>query len=126
MVWLAILVIGIAIAVTITSSTKLNAVEVTSAGTVDFVYRSKRESFPLARLTQVEGYTRPSTGSWNPLSQGIKFTLHEIGQEPVEKRAHILLEDMDVARDFVRRLEDLSPRTDTDKFWQWSRAMMDS
>lgn len=111
---------------TILSFQKLQSVDVTSVGTVDFVYRARRESFPLSQLTQITGYTSrsqsPTRSSYNWF---ILFTLQEIGQAPVEKRAHIIESDLPLVQEFVRRLELASPRADATDFWQWSRTVSD-
>jgi hypothetical protein len=98
----------------------LRAVEVTTAGTIDFVSRIKRQSFPRTALMKVDGKT--TTGSRGGSTHWVTFIFTEAGQKEVRKAIHVPRSDDPALQAFVQRLEGLNPRLDASPFWAWSRG----
>lgn len=126
--FLAILIVGVGSVGVVMALVGLSAVEVTASGTIDFVSRIKRESFPRTALLRVEGQTTRS-GGWSPggsysssVSHWAKFIFTEAGQKEIEKKVHVPREDDPALQEFVRQLEILNPRLDASQFWTWSRG----
>ena len=117
---LAILVTGIGSVGVVMALVGLRAVEVTASGTIDFVTRLKRQSFPRTALTRVEGKT--TTGSRGGRSYWAIFIFTEAGPKEIEKKVHVPRENDPALQEFVRQLEILNPRLDASQFWAWSRG----
>ena len=118
--FLAILVLGIASVGVLVALAGLRAVEVTASGTIDFVTRINRGSFPRTSLTRVEGKT--TTGSRGGRSYWAIFIFTEAGPKEIEKKVHVPREDDPELQEFVRQLGILDPRLDASQFWAWSRG----
>ncbi len=136
--FLAILVPGIASVGVVMALVGLRAVEVTASGTLDFVSRVKRESFPRTSLMRVEG--KP-LGSKAARPYWAVFIFTEAGQKETEKKGNysailslppyigknakkvsVPRKDDPALQEFVRQLEILNPRLDASQFWAWSRG----
>lgn len=111
---------GIGIVGVVMALVGLRAVEATTAGTIDFVSRIKRESFPRTFLMRVDGKT--TTGSRGGSTNWVTFVFSEAGQKEVRKAIHVPHKDDPALQEFVRQLEILNPRLDASQFWAWSRG----
>jgi len=118
-VFLVILAAGVGAAVIVMALVGLRAVEVTAAGTIDFVSRTKRESYPRTDLVRVEGgatTTRRSRSHW------ARFIFRDVDQKKIEKSVVLPRKDDLALQEFVRQLERLNPRLDASQFWAWSQG----
>jgi hypothetical protein len=118
-VLLAVLATGIGSVGIVMAFVGLRAVEATASGTLDFVSRIKRESFPRTALMRVEGKT---TASENSRGYWAVFIFTAAGPKEIEKKVHVPREDDPALQGFVRQLERLNPKLDASQFWAWSRG----
>ena len=115
---LCFLFVGIAAFVIVFSSISVNAIEATTAGTMDFISRIKRDSFPRNSLVRIESVT--TRGSKGGSSFYARFIFASEPQKETKKDV-VLPSRSDAALEgFVRQLEKLNPQVDTSKFWSWT------
>ena len=118
-VFLVILAAGIGIVGVIMALVGLRAIEVLASGTIDFVSRIKRDSFPRADLARVEGRT---TSSRQSRTHWMQFIFRGADQKKIEKNVVLPRKDDPALQEFVRQLERLNPRLDASQFWAWSQG----
>jgi hypothetical protein len=125
---LAVLLLGVAGAWAVTWLTNVHAVELTAAGTIDFVSRIKRRSFARTALRRVEGQTRRS-GGWSPggsyhasTSKVARFVFLDPGQAETRQEVRLLSQGDVEFQKFIDQLERLDPRLDTSHFRAWDQA----
>jgi hypothetical protein len=116
---LAVLVAGVGVVTIITALVGLRAIEVMASGTIDFVSRTKRESYSRTDLLKIQGGTtalRRSKSHW------VRFIFQDAEHKKIEKSVVVSRKDDPALREFVRQLERFNPRLDTAQFWAWSRS----
>lgn len=111
------LFVGIAAFVIVFSSISVNAIEATTAGTVDFISRVKRDSFPRNSLVRMEGFT--TRGSRGGSTFYGRFIFASEPQKETKKDVILPSRSDPALEEFVRQLETLNPQLDTSKFWAW-------
>ncbi len=114
-----VLVAGIGLVAVLSAVLGLRAVEVSPSGTIDFVTRIKRESFPRTALLRIEGQTTPTSRSH---ADWVRFIFNDVGQNEIEKKILAPRKDDPALQEFVRHLERLDPKLDASQFWAWSRG----
>lgn len=117
--FLCVLVVGVVIFSVVFSAIKVTSIEVTSAGTVDFVSRVKRESRPSNALVRLEGFTIRSTRNKNSPSYRARFVFADSEQKTAIREIAVPSRKDPQLEEFVRQLEKMQPQVDTSKFWAW-------
>lgn len=117
--FLCVLVAGIVVFSILFSAVKVTAIEVTSAGTVDFVSRVKRDSRPRSALVRLEGFTIRSTRNKNSPSFRARFVFADGPQKETTRDVALPSRKDPELEEFVRQLERTNPQLDTSKFWAW-------
>jgi len=103
--------------------TDIVAIEVTRSGAIDFLSRTKRESFPVTSIVRVEGST---SQGWIGYPVIADRTLHRVELAFADANAKEVVRAIEVwgrgdnsLTTLVSRLEELNPRLDASKFWSW-------
>jgi hypothetical protein len=115
---LCLLVLGSGVFIVIFASIRTHTVELTPAGTVDFVSRLKRDSYARSSLRRVEGKTTISSKG-NSRSYYAHFIFAGDGQNEIKKSVSIPIKPDPDLQEFVRQIEKSNPQADTSKFWAW-------
>jgi hypothetical protein len=116
---LCFLVAGTAVFVIVFSSIRIHTIEVTSAGTIDFVSRVKRDSHARSSLLRVEGRTTVSSKG-NSRSHYAHFIFAGDGQNEIKKSVSVPIRPDPALEEFVRHIEKTNPQADASKFWAWN------
>jgi len=111
------LFLGITAFIIVFSSISVNAIEATTAGTVDFISRVKRDSVPRNSLVRIEGFT--TRGSKGGSAFYARFIFASEPQKETKKDVILPSRSDPAPEEFVRQLEKLNPQLDTSKFWAW-------
>ncbi|GEM_PF-4156497 len=117
---ICLLATGTAIFAILFSSIKINRIEVTSAGNIEFVSRVRRVSHPRSALARVEGYSTNSARG-NARSHGVRFVFSTDAQNEIKIAAGVPMKPDAQLQQFVRQIENLEPKVDTSAFWAWMK-----
>ncbi len=106
------------------SSVRIHMVETTSAGTIDFVSRVKRDSHAHASLLRAERKTARSLSIRSTNQRSASHYAHFIfagdNQKEIKKTVTIPTKPDPAVQEFVRAIEKANPHVNTATFWAWN------